>query len=90
MIVVNLDPSKARVQELEALGAMRDEHTAANARLADVAGERDNLRRAYGQLMEQLELLLFVRISRARKSCNVPCENAGSSAYDTHHLHARP
>jgi hypothetical protein len=56
--VVDLDPSKARVQELEALVArMRDELTAANERLAGVAGERDNLRRAYRQLMEQFELL---------------------------------
>lgn len=58
MSVVDLDPSKARVQELEALVArMRDELTTATERLADVAGERDNLRRAYRQLMEQFELL---------------------------------
>ena len=36
---------------------MRDELTAANERVAGLAGERDNLRRAYRQLMEQFELL---------------------------------
>jgi transposase len=56
--VVDLDPSQARVRELEALVArMRGELTAANDRLAGVVDERDNLRRAYRQLMEQFELL---------------------------------
>ena len=36
---------------------MRDELAASNERLAGVVGERDNLRRAYRQLMEQFELL---------------------------------
>ena len=58
MSVAESDPSQTRVQELEALVArMRDELTASNERLAGVVGERDNLRRAYRQLMEQFELL---------------------------------
>jgi hypothetical protein len=58
------DP-QARVQELEALVArMRSELaatteklTTTSDRLAGVVSERDNLRRAYRQLMEQFELL---------------------------------
>ena len=70
--VAELDPSQARVQELEALVArMRselvatsdrltatsDKLTVTSDRLAGVVSERDNLRRAYRQLMEQFELL---------------------------------
>lgn len=63
--VAEPDPSQARVQELEALVArMRSELaatseklTTSNERLAGVVSERDNLRRAYRQLMEQFELL---------------------------------
>lgn len=48
----------SRVQELEALvGRMQSELAATSNRLAGVISERDNLRRAYRQLMEQFELL---------------------------------
>ena len=58
MSVIEPEPSQARVQELEALvGRMRSELTATSERLAGVLSERDNLRRAYRQLMEQFELL---------------------------------
>lgn len=51
-------PSNAREQELEALvWRMRQELTATSEKLAGVTSERDNLRRAYRQLMEQFELL---------------------------------
>jgi transposase len=63
--VAEPDPSQARVQELEALvarmrselAATTDQLTATSERLAGVVGERDNLKRAYRQLMEQFELL---------------------------------
>ena len=46
------------MQELEALvGRMQSELTATSEKLAGVTTERDNLRRAYRQLMEQFELL---------------------------------
>ena len=66
------EPSQTRVQELEALvarmqgelaatssrlAATNDQLAAASDRLAGVVSERDNLRRAYRQLMEQFELL---------------------------------
>ena len=58
MSVVEPDPYQSRVQELEALvGRMRSELSSTNERLAGVLNERDNLRRAYRQLMEQFELL---------------------------------
>lgn len=65
MSVVEPDPTQARVQELEALvarirselAATTDQLTATSERLAGVVGERDNLKRAYRQLMEQFELL---------------------------------
>lgn len=51
-------PSNAREQELEALVArMRQELTVTSEKLASVTSERDTLRRAYRQLMEQFELL---------------------------------
>jgi transposase len=47
-----------REQELEALvRRMQGEITATNDKLASITSERDNLRRAYRQLMEQFELL---------------------------------
>ncbi len=57
--------SQTRVQELEALvarmqselAATSDRLAATSDRLAGVVSERDNLRRAYRQLMEQFELL---------------------------------
>ncbi len=46
------------MQELEALiGRMQSELAATSDRLATITTERDNLRRAYRQLMEQFELL---------------------------------
>ena len=62
---VELDPSSARVEELEALvQRMQEKLTSTSEKLAStseelasVRGERDNLRRAYRQLMEQFELL---------------------------------
>ena len=58
MSVAEPEPSQTRVQELEALVArMQIELTATSDRLAGVVSERDNLRRAYRQLMEQFELL---------------------------------
>ena len=62
---VELDPSAARVEELEALlqrtqsqlATTTERLTATSAKLATVVSERDNLRRAYRQLMEQFELL---------------------------------
>jgi len=47
-----------REQELEAVvRRMQGELTATNDKLASITNERDNLRRAYRQLMEQFELL---------------------------------
>ena len=58
MVASEADSSAARVQELEALVArMQNEIAATSGRLAGVISERDNLRRAYRQLMEQFELL---------------------------------
>ena len=65
MSVADPEPSETRVQELEALVArMQSELAATSDRLAatsdplaGVVSERDNLRRAYRQLMEQFELL---------------------------------
>ena len=58
MTAAETEPSSARVQELEALlGRMQSELAATSARLAAITPERDNLRRAYRQLMEQFELL---------------------------------
>ncbi len=58
MSVVDFEPSQTRVQELEALVArMQSELATTSDRLAGVVSERDNLRRAYRQLMEQFELL---------------------------------
>lgn len=55
---VEVDPSLAREQELEALvRRMQGELTATSQKLASVTSERDNLRHAYRQLMEQFELL---------------------------------
>lgn len=64
---MSLEPesSSTRVEELEArlrrmqgrLDATSAELTAASKKLASVTTERDNLRRAYRQLMEQFELL---------------------------------
>jgi transposase len=52
------EPSQTRVEELEALVArVQGELAAASKQLAGVVSERDNLRRAYRQLMEQFELL---------------------------------
>lgn len=49
---------QARIEELEALVMrMRVELATTNEKLAGVLSERDNLRRAYQQLMEQFELL---------------------------------
>jgi transposase len=57
-VSVEPTPSNAREQELEALvWRMRQELTATSEKLAGVTSERDNLRRAYRQLMEQFELL---------------------------------
>ncbi len=56
--VAEPEPSQTRVQELEALVArMQSELAATSERLAGVVSERDNVRRAYRQLMEQFELL---------------------------------
>jgi hypothetical protein len=63
--IAEADSSLTREQQLEArLARMQVELAATNAqlatasgRLADVINERDNLRRAYRQLMEQFELL---------------------------------
>ena len=58
MSVAEPESSQTRVQELEALVArMQGELAATSDRLAGVVSERDNLRRAYRQLMEQFELL---------------------------------
>ena len=65
MSVADSEPSQTRVQELEALVARMqselvatsDRLAATSDRLAGVVSERDNLRRAYRQLMEQFELL---------------------------------
>ena len=58
MSVAAAESSPTRVQELEALvGRMQSELTATSEKLAGVTTERDNLRRAYRQLMEQFELL---------------------------------
>ena len=65
MVVAEAETSSARVQELEALvsrmqselAAASDRLAATNDRLAAITTERDNLRRAYRQLMEQFELL---------------------------------
>lgn len=58
MSVAEPEPSQTRVQELEALVArMQSELAATSHQLAGVVSERDNLRRAYRQLMEQFELL---------------------------------
>ncbi len=58
MSVAEPEPSQTRVQELEALVArMQSELAATSERLAGVVSERDNVRRAYRQLMEQFELL---------------------------------
>ena len=52
------ESASARVEELEALvRRMQDKLNASSAKLATVTSERDNLRRAYRQLMEQFELL---------------------------------
>jgi hypothetical protein len=64
-VSVELDPSSARVEELEALVQRMQEKLATTSEklattseeLASVRSERDNLRRAYRQLMEQFELL---------------------------------
>jgi hypothetical protein len=57
-VSVEVDPSLAREQELEALvRRMQGELTATSQKLASVTSERDNLRHAYRQLMEQFELL---------------------------------
>jgi hypothetical protein len=56
--VAEPESSQTRVQELEALVArMQSELAATSGKLAGVMSERDNLRRAYRQLMEQFELL---------------------------------
>ncbi|HET9929411.1 MAG TPA: transposase, partial [Polyangiaceae bacterium] len=53
-----LDPTSVRVEELQALlQRMELQLATTNAKLASVTTERDNLRRAYRQLMEQFELL---------------------------------
>jgi hypothetical protein len=60
MLVVSVaqEPSSDRVQELEALvRRMHGQLTATSEKLTSVTSERDNLRRAYRQLMEQFELL---------------------------------
>jgi transposase len=67
MLVVSVaqEPSSDRVQELEALvrrmhgelTATSQKLTATSQKLTSVTSERDNLRRAYRQLMEQFELL---------------------------------
>ncbi len=58
MSVAEPESSQTRVQELEALVArMQSELAATSGKLAGVLSERDNLRRAYRQLMEQFELL---------------------------------
>lgn len=58
MAVVETHSLSAREQELEALvSRTRNELAATSAQLAAVTGERDNLCRAYRQLMEQFELL---------------------------------
>jgi transposase len=50
--------SSLRIEELEALvSRMRGELATTNQQLANVVGERDKLRRAYRELMEQFELL---------------------------------
>lgn len=52
------ESSSAREQELEALvRRMQSELAAKSSQLTAVISERDNLRRAYRQLMEQFELL---------------------------------
>jgi transposase len=56
--VADRELSPTRVQELEALVVrMQSELTATSEQLAGVVSERDSLRRAYRQLMEQFELL---------------------------------
>jgi hypothetical protein len=56
--IAEVDSSSAREQELEArLARMQLELATASDRLAGVITERDNLRRAYRQLMEHFELL---------------------------------
>ena len=65
MSVAEPESSQTRVQELEALvarmqdelAATSDQLAATSDQLAGVVSERDNLRRAYRQLMEQFELL---------------------------------
>jgi transposase len=58
VIAAETESSVARVQELEALvSRMQSEFAATSGQLAAVITERDNLRRAYRQLMEQFELL---------------------------------
>ena len=65
MTVAESDPPLTREQELEALvrrmqgelAATTEKLTAATGKIASVTSERDNLRKAYRQLMEQFELL---------------------------------
>ena len=58
MTVAESEPQPTREQELEALvHRMQGELVATTDRLAIITTERDNLRKAYRQLMEQFELL---------------------------------
>jgi transposase len=56
--VAESEPQPTREQELDALvRRMQGELVATTAKLATITTERDNLRKAYRQLMEQFELL---------------------------------
>ena len=58
MAAAESESPPTREQELEAVvRRMQGELTATNDKLASITNERDNLRRAYRQLMEQFELL---------------------------------
>ena len=54
MTVAESEPPLTREQELEALVCrMQGELAAATGKIASITSERDNLRKAYRQLMEQ-------------------------------------
>ena len=106
MTVAESESPPTREQELEALvrrmqselAATTDQLAAATSKIASITNERDNLRRAYRQLMEQFDLLrrrifiakaervdatqLELEFEKTKKKLNALAQQLGSDASD--------
>ena len=104
MTVAESESPPTREQELEALvrrmqselAATTDQLAAATSKIASITNERDNLRRAYRQLMEQFDLLrrrifiakaervdatqLELEFEKTKKKLNALAQQLGSEA----------